>query len=65
VAAAGGLWYSVRIHELRGQGHVISQRREFHDGQPLFWFRLESFSQTRTRWELLEAGVGKELFPLA
>jgi hypothetical protein len=45
LAAAGGAQYSAVIFEMKSQGHDISQRIEYHQGQTLTWFRL---NRTRT-----------------
>jgi len=38
--AAGGPEYSQAIVEMKMQGYDVSERREYHRGQSLVWFRL-------------------------
>lgn len=60
IADIGGPMFSVYISELRSQGHLIRERREWHGTTRLFWFRLESsarFSAPRAGLALRDVRV--------
>ena len=40
--------YGSRLHELRGAGYVIRNRKQWIDGQIHSWFRLESSPDEKT-----------------
>lgn len=42
IAQVGGLQFGARLLELRASGHVITNGKEWHNGQMLSWYRLET-----------------------
>lgn len=60
IATICGPEYSCYIAELRTQGHVIRERREYYGNQTLVWFRLEPSARNSAARSGLEHEVSVE-----